>query len=102
MNINTTDRRTIVHNLPPLECTETEVISRTNRIQICFESTVYVNRIDWDVGAIFQQSIQNDLGWDKHIPFFKFLGKLADRFNRQVDDNIDILSGSRFPPGPRS
>src|SRR6266540_1892361 len=75
---------------------------REQASQMRTEEAQVLDRIDRDIGAVFQHRIQNDLSWNKHIPFFKLLGQLADSFNRQIDNDVYILSCSRLTPRPLS
>src|ERR1044072_1360740 len=92
MNVHSPNRRTIVDVFPALEGSEAKFISRAYQIKIRLEPAVHMDRIDGNVGPVFQQRVQDNLDWNQHISFFKFYRKLAHRFNRQVNNNINILS----------
>ena len=98
MDVQLSNRRTIVHLFSPLKCTPPKLIPFPHRIQIGFESTVHVDGIDGDICPVFQDVIQDDIGWDKHIPLFQLFGKLVDGFDGNLDYETQVLSCTRFFP----
>src|SRR6266498_1432745 len=100
MDIHLSDWRTVVHLLTALKCTLAQFIPFPHRIEVGFEPAVHVDGIDRDICPVFENIIQDDLGWNEHVSFFQFLRKLVDRFDWDIDDKIQILSRTRFSPCP--
>ena len=46
---------------------------------------MHVNGTDQDIRTVFNNCIQDDLGWDGQIPLFQLLRKLVDSFDGDVN-----------------
>jgi len=71
-----------------IKCTLWKLTPLPHQIKISFEPPVHVDGIDWDMCSIFQNVIQDDFGWDEHVPLFQLFGKLVDRLDGDLDDQV--------------